>query len=747
MAQILRPSTGDDDMLQKRQQSRLDAKFEKIVGLRFGGRSEKVELVVGRPDFSNVVWTNKVTTTKYKILTFVPQNLWEQFHNLANLYFIMASVLQMIPDTTDSEGIPTVLFALIPVLFATMVKDAYEDYGRYKNDKKENQRIAKRVIRIPQQKVSNPEQSGSAALRCTMEEFITEEVFWEELRVGDVIQLSYGDGVPADVILLSTSAETGTTYVETKNLDGETNLKGKVTHPKVQAAFSTYTNRVQAWLEARITYEGPSTQLYTFSGEIQLGDDVHPLEANQLILRGSSLQGDTALGVVVYTGQHTRVYRNSAKSVMKRNRLAGWYNRHVISLVVVQIGFSLFMALMYCLVLEVSLEWYLGLGLDSNDLTTSWYATKFVHVFGRAMLMFTYYIPITLLVTLGIIRLLLAQFIMRDETMKQNLEDSDVVVNTTDVIDDLGCVSHIFSDKTGTLTQNLMTFAAVALPSPICVSSLYLFNDPDAAEAPVEIEDCPAFCDPKLPKDLLLKRIHGLEEAEMEFAKYLLIIALCHTVTIRTMDDGSEILDASSPDELALVCGAQVLGIQFKGRPTPSTCCIGLSEVGLYFFNLATGCDLKINETTCEILAILDFDNVRKRMSVVVRIGEKIFLLCKGADSSMIPLSLEKDDNGAGDCVAGSTGRSENAARGAADKAVNDGRKTTPDGLLDGEISAKLEWLDKHLDDFSCRGLRTLVLGIRNCRKWNTTNGPRIGIRLKLTSVERSQSKPKSRSA
>jgi len=97
-----------------------------------------------------------------------------------------------------------------------------------------------------------------------------EEVFWEDLRVGDVIELACGDWIPADAILLSTNSENGRTYVETKNLDGETTLKAKVTHPKVQAAFSTSTNRMQAWREARITYEGPSAQLYTFSGEIQV---------------------------------------------------------------------------------------------------------------------------------------------------------------------------------------------------------------------------------------------------------------------------------------------------------------------------------------------------------------------------------------------------------------------------------------------------------------------------------------------
>jgi len=216
---------------------------------------------------------------------------------------------------------------------------------------------------------------------------------------------------------------------------------------------------------------------------------------------------------------------------LKRSRLDHWYQRHVIALVLLQISFVLFLAIAYCLFLTTADQFWF---LNYVDISDARYTGEFFVVFGRVMLMFTFYIPITLLLTLEIIRILLAQFVVKDETMKDKKDSSSVRANDVTVIEDLGCVSHIFSDKTGTLTQNLMTFAAIALPGPIRVSSLKEEanddEDDDTWSNKSEREtlsNSPTFCDPYFPLAYIFQRVQNSEESETELAQLIFIMAVC----------------------------------------------------------------------------------------------------------------------------------------------------------------------------------------------------------------------------
>ena len=147
---------------------------------------------------------NKISTSKYTLLTFVPKNLLEQFTKMANMYFLIIGFLQIIKEISTSSGVPVTLFPLSFIIFISALKDLFEDLKRHKSDHQENNKKIK-VLR----------------------NFEFRETIWENLNVGDIINLNQDEYFPADVLILRSSEPKGVCFIETKNLDGETNLKQK----------------------------------------------------------------------------------------------------------------------------------------------------------------------------------------------------------------------------------------------------------------------------------------------------------------------------------------------------------------------------------------------------------------------------------------------------------------------------------------------------------------------------------------
>ena len=149
---------------------------------------------------------NKIQTSKYKWFNFLAKILMEQFSRLANAYFLVIAVLQSIKELSYSGGSPLMLIPLAFVVSLNGIKDIYEDFKRKKSDKKEN---------------------NTECLIYNPMSHQFEKRKWHEIRLGDIIKVENNQQFPADLLLLSTSDENGISYVETKNLDGEINLKFK----------------------------------------------------------------------------------------------------------------------------------------------------------------------------------------------------------------------------------------------------------------------------------------------------------------------------------------------------------------------------------------------------------------------------------------------------------------------------------------------------------------------------------------
>uniref|UniRef100_A0A8C3XA63 Phospholipid-transporting ATPase n=1 Tax=Catagonus wagneri TaxID=51154 RepID=A0A8C3XA63_9CETA len=381
-----------------------------------------------------------------------------------------------------------------------------------------------------------------------------------------------------------------TCYVATSNLDGETNLKIR------QALLETaemQTEKQLSSLSGKIECEGPNCHFNNFIGTLYLnGKSPVPIGPDQVLLRGTQLKNtDWIFGIVVYTGFETKFMQNAVQSPLKRSKVEQVTNLQILVL--------------FLLLLVMSLVSCVGAAFWNGKYgANTWYIGKKGN-FGLNILVFIilYHnlIPISLLVTLEIVKYVQALFInWVNEDMHYRRNDVYAMARTSNLNEELGQVKYLFSDKTGTLTCNIMTFKKCT------IAGIIYGND-----HPCLITESSEFSDPKLLENF--EENHPTKEYIKEF---LILLSVCHTVVPER--DGNDIsYQASSPDEAALVKGAKKLGFVFTVRTPYSVTIEAMGE-----------------EFTFQILNVLEFSSNRKRMSVIVRTPTgRLWLYCKGADS------------------------------------------------------------------------------------------------------------------
>lgn len=179
---------------------------------------------------------------------------------------------------------------LIIVIAISAIKDIFEDMKRHRSDTKENNREIKRA--------------DSVLNRLTRDK-------WQNLKVGQIVRVSENKYFPADLILIKSSNPNGIVYVETKQLDGETNLKHKESVKELQEVLEDIEK--VSTLKGKVVCDTPNDFLYKFDGNLHCQGQQFALNHNQILLRGSSLKNtDWAYGIVVYTGHDTKIMMNSA---------------------------------------------------------------------------------------------------------------------------------------------------------------------------------------------------------------------------------------------------------------------------------------------------------------------------------------------------------------------------------------------------------------------------------------------------
>ncbi|XP_029941465.1 phospholipid-transporting ATPase ID, partial [Salarias fasciatus] len=533
---------------------------------------------------------NAIKTSKYNIFNFLPLNLFEQFRRLANAYFFFLFCLQLIPQISSLSWFTTAV-PLSLVLSITGVKDASDDINRHKSDKHVNNRKVNVLI--------------DGELRNEK---------WMNVQVGDIVKLENNQFVTADLLLLSSSEPLSLVYVETAELDGETNLKVK------QAL--TETGEMGDSIEALASFKGevrcepPNNRLDKFKGTLTLNEDTFSLDNDKVLLRGCTLRNtEWCFGLVIFGGPDTKLMQNSGKTTFKRTSID-----HLMNILVLSIfGFLAFMCTILAIgnaiwetkegsVFTVFLPHVSGINAQLSSFLTFW---SYVIVLNTV-------VPISLYVSVEIIRLGNSFFIDWDRKMYYPKNDTPAQARTTTLNEELGQIKYIFSDKTGTLTQNIMTFNKCSINGKN-YGDLY-----DHSGNRIEITEKTERVDfswNQLADPKFAFHDHRLAETvragNPEAHAFFRLLALCHTVMPEEKTEGDLHYQAQSPDEGALVTAARNFGFVFRSR-TPET--ITVVEMG--------------RQVVYDLLAVLDFNNVRKRMSVIVRSPDgKMTLFCKGADT------------------------------------------------------------------------------------------------------------------
>ncbi|CAK7270470.1 aminophospholipid translocase [Sporothrix epigloea] len=536
---------------------------------------------------------NHVSTAKYNIITFLPKFLFEQFSKYANIFFLFTAALQQIPNLSPTNQYTTI-GPLVVVLLVSAGKELVEDYRRKQADRSLNMAKA-RILR------------GSSFV----------ETKWIDVAVGDIIRVESEEPFPADLVLLASSEPEGLCYIETANLDGETNLKIKQGLPETATLVSSSD---LSRLGGRIRSEQPNSSLYTYEATLTVnaggGEKELPLNPEQLLLRGATLRNTPWIhGVVVFTGHETKLMRNATAAPIKRTKV----ERQLNMLVLVLIGCLLALSII-CTVGDLVMRHVSGTSLDYLYLTPTSTPVEVVGTFFKDMVtywvLFSALVPISLFVTIELIKYWHAILINDDLDMYYDKTDTPANCRTSSLVEELGMVEYVFSDKTGTLTCNMMEFKQCSI-----AGIMYAEDVPEDRRTTVQDGIDVGIHDFKQ-----LRQNLQTHETAGAIDQFLSLLATCHTV-IPEQKGNTIRYQAASPDEGALVDGAVTLGYRFTARK-PRTVIIEANGV----------------EQQYELLAVCEFNSTRKRMSSIYRCPDgKIRCYCKGADTMI--LERLNDDN------------------------------------------------------------------------------------------------------
>ncbi|KAM7391144.1 hypothetical protein PAMP_021856 [Pampus punctatissimus] len=393
----------------------------------------------------------------------------------------------------------------------------------------------------------------------------------------------------ADLLLLSSSEPLNLVYVETAELDGETNLKVRQALP-VTGDLGDDIEKL-ADFNGEVRCETPNNRLDRFTGTLTCAGQKYSLDNEKILLRGCTLRNtDWCFGLVLFGGPETKLMQNCGKSTFKRTSV----DRLMNVLVLCIFGFLAFM----CIILAIgNYFWEQNEGSKftvflprQNDHNASFSAFL---TFWSYVIILNTVVPISLYVSMEIIRLGNSFYIDWDRKMYYAGNDTPAEARTTTLNEELGQIKYVFSDKTGTLTQNIMAF-----------NKWDVYDTTGQRLEITEHTEKVDFSYNPLADPRFTFHDHALVEAvkleNPEVHAFFRLLALCHTVMAEEKTEGELFYQAQSPDEGALVTAARNFGFVFRSR-TPDS--VSIVEMG--------------KPRSYELLAILDFNNVRKRMSVI----------------------------------------------------------------------------------------------------------------------------------
>ena len=381
--------------------------------------------------------TNYIKTTKFTVVTFLPLAILIQFGRVANIYFLIIAILQSIPEISPLSPY-SAYFPLLFVLMVSIIREGIEDFRRYRSDRKTNMMGFKKLLSKGQ----------------------LWDIQSKDIKVGDILLVEENSTFPADMILLKSSGELNC-YIQTSSLDGEKNLKKRTIPLNFEEYVKPFDEKDFQWV-GRVVTEHPTIDLYSFKGKMIVGNEQYRLDVKQLLIKGSDLKNtEWIIGIAIYTGKDTKIMMNSQRSRTKRSHVEKILNMIIFFVFIFQIilcGVVIILSALNDNLNYTNKDAYLGAG-NSKEILYLTYFTYF--------LLFNTMIPISLIITLEIVKVFQCVYMMWDTVMFSLEDNAGCNVTTTTINEELGQIKYIFSDKTGTLTQNMMEFKALWIEEEI----------------------------------------------------------------------------------------------------------------------------------------------------------------------------------------------------------------------------------------------------------------------------------------
>jgi len=509
---------------------------------------------------------NAIRNQKYSILSFLPKILYEQFKFFFNLYFLGVALTQFYPRLRIGY-LAQFYGPLGFVLSVTIIREAWDDILRWKRDRQINSQHYETIV----------SEGDSVKIKTVPS--------WS-IKVGDVLVLHAGQRIPADVVLLRTSDPKGSIFIKTDQLDGETDWKLR----RSVASFQALQNDLQVLhLSGTLSAEAPKKNIYDFVGNFSFPNGAtESLGLENTIWGNTVIATGSAVGVVIYTGKETRSALNANRPPSKMG--LSDLELNVLGKLLFVMSFSL--AATMILLKGTSGPWYL--------------------YFLRFVLMFSSFVPISLRVNLDLAKICHSVRIMNDR------KAPGIIVRCSTIPEELGRLNYLFSDKTGTLTQNVMVFKKLVVQP----GAIFDTENPSMIRSHL----CDAYTmnlsfesrTPRNGSDVVLGKLRHA----------MMALAVCHNVTpVIDSEIGERVYQAASPDEVALVKFCEEMGLVLQSRDESK---ITLSN------------PLGVIEEL-EILEVFPFTSESKRMGIIVRSDSDIWFYVKGAESVM-KVMIERND-------------------------------------------------------------------------------------------------------